>query len=188
MFYKYPMKVGISQRIIFHHRDYDSLEHGWYNLFKGHTIYPIPNRLDQDFHQISKDLDLFVISGGNDTEIRKIVETKIASEMLLQKKPILGICRGAFFLTILLGGTIKECQGHLRTDHEIFVGDSVHSVNSFHSYQISKIPESSTSIAVDPEGFCEAWIDGNISAMVWHPERMKDHFIPDIIKKSINIS
>lgn len=181
------MKIGISQRIIFKYRNYDSLEHGWYDLFKGHEIYPIQNRLDQDFDNIIKNIDLFIISGGNDTEIRRIVETKISTGMLIRKKPILGVCRGAFVLTVLLGGEIEECDGHLRTDHEIFIDDKTYLVNSFHSYRISKIPASSKLIAVDREGFCESWIDGNISAIVWHPERMENQFIPEEIRKIINL-
>jgi gamma-glutamyl-gamma-aminobutyrate hydrolase PuuD len=181
------MNIGISQRIIFQNRNYDCLEHSWYNFLKPHSIYPIPNRVDLDYKKIAGDIDLFIISGGNETDIRRIVEIKLATQMLLLKKPVLGVCRGAFLLTILLGGEIEECDGHLRTTHTIFLEKKEHVVNSFHSYRIKKIPESAISIATDSERYCESWIDGNVAAVVWHPERMEDYFIPEIIRKKINL-
>jgi gamma-glutamyl-gamma-aminobutyrate hydrolase PuuD len=181
------MNIGISQRIIFQNRNYDCLEHSWYNFLRSHSIYPIPNRLDLDFKKIANDIDLFIISGGNETDVRRIVEIKLATQMLLLKKPVLGICRGAFLLTILLGGEIEECDGHLNTDHVVHLEQTEHVVNSFHSYRIKQIPKSAISIATDSESYCESWIDGNIAAVVWHPERMKDHLIPKIIRERINL-
>jgi len=33
-------------------------------------------------------------------------------------------------------------------------------------------------LATDPEGDVESWIKDNICAIVWHPERMEETFIP----------
>ena len=33
-------------------------------------------------------------------------------------------------------------------------------------------------LAYDDQGNCESWIDGTLAGIVWHPERMKEPWIP----------
>ena len=48
------MKIGLSQRILhYNNTAYDCLEHGWYNLLSGHTLFCIPNIIDQDYKKIA---------------------------------------------------------------------------------------------------------------------------------------
>ena len=55
-------------------------------------------------------------------------------------------------------------------------------VNSFHGLCINQAPSSATVLATDEAGLCEAWIDGNIAAVVWHPERMNVPWLPNEIQ------
>lgn len=177
------MNIGLTQRIFYHkQRAYDGLEHGWYSYLKGHTLFPIANNIEQNFEELADNIDLLIITGGNDPTVRRITETKLASQMMLRNKPILGICHGAFLLTNLLGGTVEDCSYHMDTEHKIFVDGVSHVVNSYHDYQIIKLHNTAASIAVDEDGVCEAWVDKNIAGVVWHPERMTDAYLPSIIK------
>lgn len=180
------MIIGLSQRVLFHKdRAHDSLEHGWYRLLEDHAIVPIPN-FDRNFDQLAEDLDVLILTGGDDTTIRRITELKIATAMMKLGKPILGVCHGAFVLTVVLGGEVAQCHDHMDTEHFVTYNRKTIKVNSFHSNQIVKIPKNAKSLAVDKDGYCESWIDNNIAAMVWHPERMQDPFIPIEIMEFLN--
>jgi gamma-glutamyl-gamma-aminobutyrate hydrolase PuuD len=178
--------IGLSQRVLFHKdRAHDSLEHGWYRLLEDHAICPIPN-FDRNFDQLAKDLDVLILTGGDDTAIRRITELKIATAMMKLGKPIIGVCHGAFVLTSVLGGDVAKCEGHMDTEHFVIYKNKKIKVNSFHSNQIVKVHSKANVLAVDQNGYCESWIDGNIGAMIWHPERMDDPFIPTEIMEFFN--
>lgn len=105
--------------------------------------------------------------------------------MMLQKKPVLGICHGAFLLTDILGGAVEETTGHSDVLHPVnYFGEQVW-VNSFHSLAITKTHSRAITLATDQENHCEAWIDGNIAGVVWHPERMDRHWLPNEIHNLI---
>lgn len=99
-----------------------------------------------------------------------------------RNKPVLGVCHGAFLLTDLLGGVIGDVGNHSDTDHDIYYFGDARTVNSYHSLAITKLHATATALAVDSDNNCEAWIDGNIAGVVWHPERMSDPWLPDEIK------
>jgi gamma-glutamyl-gamma-aminobutyrate hydrolase PuuD len=85
-------------------------------------------------------------------------------------------------LTNVLGGTVTDTVGHHNTTHAInYFGDII-AVNSYHTLAITQLHKSGTVLATDEDGNCEAWIDGQTAGVVWHPERMKEPWIPDEIK------
>ena len=142
---------------------------------------PIANRTDQDFEQLAVDLDALIITGGDDSALRRTVELWLAGQMTLRKKPVVGVCHGCFLLTDVLGGRVVEVEGHHNTTHNInYFGESV-TVNSYHTLAIKELHRSGTVLATDSEGNCEAWIDGQTAGVVWHPERMKTPWLPDEI-------
>jgi gamma-glutamyl-gamma-aminobutyrate hydrolase PuuD len=102
--------------------------------------------------------------------------------MMERQKPILGICHGCFLLTEVLGGVVGSAVGHMDTSHTVYYFGDVHIVNSYHTNQVTTPHRSATILAVDPEGNCEAWIDKNLAGIVWHPERMKNPWIPEEIE------
>ena len=178
------MRIGLTQRVLYHKgRAYDSIEHGWYSYLKDHTLSFIPNKAN-DSKSIADELDCLIITGGDDSAIRRRTELNLASEMLKRSKPILGICHGSFLLTSILGGTITEIENHMDTDHTVSYHDEAFPVNSFHTLCIKTPHKSAIVLAVDDQNNCEAWIDGNISGVVWHPERMKTPWMPYEIHRS----
>ena len=177
------MKIGLTQRILTHNgQAYDSTQHGWYQYFKNHTLVPIANRTDQDFDKLARELDCLVITGGDDTPLRRVVELKISTQMMKRQRPILGVCHGAFLLTDILGGKVIGVEGHHNTEHWISYFGEMISVNSFHALAIEQAPESATILCVDQDNHCEAWIDNTVAAVVWHPERMMNPWLPDEIE------
>lgn len=165
------MLIGLTQRVLFHkERAYDSLEHGWYSCLQGHKLVAIPNRIDVDV-----DVDLLIVTGGDNYPVRDIVEQQLVNQMIKTGKPIIGICHGAFLLTKMLGGAIDKIDGHMDCEHTIN-GNQV--VNSYHTLQISTPPPQATVLAKDEDRTCEAWIYKNIGAVVWHPERMNKPYWP----------
>ena len=177
------MKIGLTQRILTHNGfSYDCTSQHWYSFLAGHTIVPIPNDPCQDFDKLSSEIDALIITGGDDSPQRRLTEIRIAQRMLLQRKPILGICHGAFLLTHLCGGEVVDIAGHYGTEHQIICDGEEKNVNSYHTIAIKRPPVGATVIATC-DGVCEAWIDDNISAIVWHIERMKSPVIPNKIRE-----
>lgn len=173
------MRVGLSQRIIYNNGiAYDCTEHGWYTLLKDTDLFFVPNTFNIDFDLLTDYLDLFIITGGDDSALRRTIEIKIATKMMQRNKPILGICHGAFLLTDLLGGIVEPVEDHFNTEHNIIYNTQVVKVNSHHDQAIVKLHDSGIPLCVDEEGHIEAFIDGNLAGMVWHPERMEDPWFP----------
>ena len=182
------MRIGLTQRILYHkNRSYDALEHAWYDFLSEHTILPIANTVDQDFVKLADQLDALIITGGDDSRLRRTVELKLATQMMQSTKPVLGICHGAFLITEVLGGQVEECTGHLDTEHVIKYNDREITVNSYHNLAIKSCHKGANILCTDVDGNVEAWTDGVLSAIVWHPERMHDPFIPTEILKEIRL-
>jgi len=171
------MNIGLTQRIfVVKNIVYDSIEHGWYRYLEGHTLFFISNNTDQDFKNLAENLDCLIITGGDDRDLRRVTEIRLATEMMKQQKPILGICHGAFMLSDILGGKIKNVTGHTDTTHLVYYNNQKITVNSFHSISIT-VPHVNP-LVTDSDGNTEAWIDGNIAGVVWHPERMQEPWLP----------
>ena len=176
------MNIGLSQRVLLHkNRAYDALEHGWYSYLKAHTLFPIANRPEQDFNHLANELDAFVITGGDDSTVRRVTELRLATRMIARRKPVIGICHGAFLLTEIMGGEVAEIDNHTDCEHQINYFGELITVNSYHSLAIKTPQKSATVLANDDHGNCEAWIDENTAGIVWHPERMLVPWIPDEI-------
>jgi len=180
------LKIALTQRVLYHKgRAYDSIEHGWYRYLQNHTLSFIPNRLDQDFDTLANEHDCLIITGGDDSAIRRTTELKLASAMMKQIKPILGICHGAFLLTDVLGGKVDQCDGHMDTVHSINYFGQTLEVNSYHTQTITNLHSTASGLAYDNDGHCEAWIDRNIAGVVWHPERQTTPWLPSEISNLI---
>jgi gamma-glutamyl-gamma-aminobutyrate hydrolase PuuD len=150
-------------------------------MLGGHTLFYLPNNLNQDFDHIADNLDAFIITGGDDSVLRRTVETKLATKVMQRNKPVIGICHGAFLLTDLLGGVVEEVDAHRDTKHPVFYFGDVKEVNSYHSLGITKLHDTGTTLCVDELGHVEAFIDGKIAGVVWHPERMEVPWLPEEI-------
>lgn len=173
------MKVALSQRIIYNNGiAYDCTEHGWYSLLKNQELFFLPNTFDIDFDGLSNYVDVFIITGGDDSTLRRTIEVKFASKMMQRNKPVIGVCHGAFLITELLGGTVEPVEGHRDTTHNLIYKNQIVAVNSYHDLAITKLHKNGIPLCVDEQGHIEAFIDGKLAGMVWHPERMSDPWVP----------
>jgi len=174
------MRIGLTQRVLFHRdRAYDSLEHSWYEFLQGHTLIPIANRLCSPF----PDVDLLLITGGDDHPVRNQIEHELVDSMLSRNLPIIGVCHGCQFLTKKLGGTVVPVEDHQDCYHEVEYHEQQHLVNSYHKLRIERSPPGATVLARDPDGYPEAWIQGKTAGVMWHPERMTQPWWPDEVKR-----
>jgi putative glutamine amidotransferase len=145
---------------------------------QGHTLIPIANRLCSPF----PDIDLLIITGGDDHPVRNQIEHELVDSMLSQNLPIIGICHGCQLLTTKLGGSIVPVADHQDSYHEVFYQDEPHLVNSYHSLRIEQLPPGATVLTHDPDGYAESWILGRTAGVMWHPERMQQPWIPQEIQ------
>lgn len=182
------LKIALTQRVLYHKgRAYDSIEHGWYRYLVDHTLYFIPNRLDQDFNSIVEECDSLIITGGDDSALRRAVEFKLATAMMMAHKPVVGVCHGSFMLSDVLGGVVSPVFDHMDCDHIVdYYGQQI-LVNSYHTQTITELHSSGRVLATDSNGHCEAWIDGNIAGITWHPERMENPWIPSEINNLLYV-
>ena len=173
------MRIGLTQRVLFHRdRAYDSLEHSWYEYLQGHTLIPIPNRLCLPF----PDIDLLLITGGDNHPVRNQVEHELVDSMLSRDLPIIGVCHGCQLLTQRLRGSVAPVEDHQDSYHEVTYHGQQYLVNSYHKLRIEQTPPGATVLARDPDGYVEAWIQGQIAGIMWHPERMAQPWIPEEIQ------
>ncbi len=182
------MRVGLTQRVLYHRgRAYDSIEHTWYQFLQGHKPVFIPNDFDQDFQQLVEGLDCLIITGGDDSAVRRRTELRVASMMMQNFKPVLGVCHGALLLTDVLGGRVVPCSGHRDCDHSVQYQDLSITVNSYHDNAIANTHGSAQVLCHDSDQQVEAWIDGLITGIMWHPERMAEPFLPLEIQKVMKL-
>lgn len=184
------MKIAISQRVIdFRNGPYDALDHGFYSWFADHDIITIPNNIDFFRSSMILEADLVVFSGGNSMvqgdwqfSVDRIkVEKHMLDLALMYDKRILGVSRGTQFLTLAFGGTIDAMEGHHK-NHTVKYRKVKVDVCSRHNEVLTSIPSGANIIAQDENGYCESWTLDNVSTVLWHPERMDDHWIPKEIK------
>jgi N5-(cytidine 5'-diphosphoramidyl)-L-glutamine hydrolase len=169
------MRIGLTQRVLFHRdRAYDSLEHSWYEYLQGHTLVSIPNRLPVKI----PDIDVLIITGGDNHPVRNQVEHELIDVMTVRNVPVIGICHGCQLLTQRLGGTVVPVDDHMDSYHEVTYHGQQHLVNSYHTLRIEQLPPGATELAHDSDGYAEAWIHGRTAGVMWHPERMKQPWVP----------
>lgn len=166
---------------------YDSIEHSWYRYLQGHQLTFIANDPAQDFDLLADQHDCLIITGGDDSAVRRVTETRMAVAMLKRLRPILGVCHGSFLLTDMLGGSVKPCENHMDTEHNVHYKTEIKPVNSFHTQTIHRLHSSGTALAVDDDAHVEAWIDRGIAGMTWHPQRMTSAWIPNEISHMLNL-
>jgi len=167
---------------------FDAFERGFYSMFREHTITALHNKKNQNFIDLAATHDLLVLSGGDDHPQRLLTEIEMIKQFRERKKPILGICHGAFLLTQLWGGKLTPVEGHRRTEHPVWYKYKQHTVNSYHGSGITDAPTDARVLVTDDNGLIEAWQRENCLAVVWHPERdlINNHWMPDEYHDIIN--
>jgi len=173
------MNIALTQRTLVHkNRAYDSLEQGWYSLLKNHTLFYVPNSLDHKFNL--DNIQLLIVTGGDDNPVRRIVETRLITECYIKNIPILGICHGALLLNDLEDGVCELIDNHLDTTHKINMQGVDYEVNSYHNTSISKLGSDLLSLATAEDNSIEAFRHRkrSVFGLMWHPERMENPILP----------
>lgn len=184
------MNIGLTQRILHYNNiAYDCLEHGWYNLLNGHTLFCVSNKIDQDYVKLVSNLDLIIFTGGDASPHRLIVETKLLTQCYLQYKPVLGVCHGAFFINELEQGSNGHIDNHVNTTHDIVLENQTCSVNSYHNIQLVELGKDLTPIAHASDGSIEGYRHKNrmLWGLAWHPERMENPVLPNELKRILSL-
>jgi|LakMenEpi03Aug12_release.lakeMendotaPanAssembly.Ray.scaffolds.fasta_scaffold450794_1 gamma-glutamyl-gamma-aminobutyrate hydrolase PuuD len=89
---------------------------------------------------------------------------------------ILGICRGMQFIAHKFGGDLTRIENHVAIMHSVFDKDRyLGEVNSFHSFQVEKLPSVFNVTSTAQDGSIESFKHRDLpwAACMWHPERME---------------
>jgi len=173
------MNIAITQRILLHkNRAYDSLDHGWYNLLKNHTLFYVPNTLHQIIDLTS--IDLLLLTGGDDHPMRRLIETRLITQAYILNKPILGICHGALVINELEQGINDTIDNHSNISHKITLENKYYTVNSHHNMSLKKLGDDLQVIATAEDNSIEAFRHRkrSVFGLMWHPERMENPILP----------
>lgn len=136
---------------------------------------------------------------GKTLPLRDTTETALLQEILAQKKPLLGICRGAQITNTFLGGTLYQDIGtqlpDIRLNHVDFWkrGKGVHGVNvtpgsrlfdavgertmvnTIHHQAIKDLAPDLQAVGISDDGIIEAFEHTDYPFLVgvqWHPEHL----------------
>lgn len=137
-------------------------------------------------------------------DLRDEVEIELLNRFLVDKKPVLGICRGMQLLNVVLGGTLQQdlsastgdAKSHFHPGGEKALDKYLHevtfahnrifadlegqkfSVNSFHHQALELVSPKLNVVASAPDGIIEAVELSDSTQFVfgvqWHPEQLSD--------------
>lgn len=182
------MRIGLSQNILYQNgRIHDAIDHGWYKMLVNHTLFFLPNTINQNFDVIADSIDSFILTGGETTIVREQAEIALLNKMLERNKPIVGISQGALFIAERLGSTIQVIPNHNNVEHYIMYHGEAIKVNSNHETGITKLHPGGEILCLADTGEIEAFIDKNRAGIMWNPEKMKKPWIPPEIAYILRI-
>ncbi len=203
------MDIAISQRVVYDissKETRDVLDQSWYKFASSSNIrlYPVPNNINNVQEYIFKlKIDGIIFSGGNnigsqnkilfknktlekdDVSIsRELVELKLLSWSIQNKKPVIGVCKGMQFINSFFGGNqfITDRSKHVNKMHELsfiekefieIYGES-QTVNSYHNFGINRknlAPNLIPTSLFDNEVESFKHVKNKIYGIMWHPER-----------------
>ena len=198
----FKKRIGITQRVM-RHPGYDEimdcLDVRWSSFLLPMGILPVPLPLMSASYAYSVwselKLDGLILSGGNtlaqyaDTKKdskdisvdRDTCERILLEAALMDRTPVLGVCRGLQIINIHYNGQLVKIEGHAGTRHRLFAEDATNAfelpteVNSFHDFAIprSHLAATLVPLAHDSNDNIEICYNSQdkIIGIMWHPER-----------------
>lgn len=180
------MIIGITQRQIkINDILHDCLDPNWYSLLSSHILIPIPNIVPQK----EINIDILIISGGDQTPDREKVEDYYFNYAQERRIPIIGICHGAFYINQKFNGKNGIIDNHKNCRHIIDMLKSKYDVNSFHTMNIHKLGENLIELATcTHDQSIEAFRHENLPiwGIIWHPERENIPILPHEVRELLN--
>jgi len=184
--------IGITQReTSLNKESYDSLDIRWSNFFLKCNLIPIllPNNLSVAEKILEKiNFGGFVFTGGGKIrslggdDSRECIEDKILSICINKNLPLIGVCRGMQKIQDFFNISIYEVEGHIMKKQDIIINNKNIEKNSFHNYGTKDSSKEFDVWASSYDNVIKAIHHNkyNISAMMWHPERLKPFHDDDI--------
>lgn len=193
-------RIGITQRLFYgNHNDLrECLNLEWGMFLKSKHILPLPLSYGIDFVSYIDLIDGVIFSGGNDLssisnndidKIRDDYEDRVMDYCLQFNISLFSVCRGTQKIAQNLGANIIP---HSRTKpHKINILDSKLQeivgaetiVNAYYNYSIQSIKNRDVEIlAVDDEGYIQAFRYKNILSCMWHVERGSELLFNDFLE------
>lgn len=186
-------KIIVSQRLSFNYKTKekrDSVDIKLINLLLKANFFPVPipnlfssleNKSLAEFIEKINAKGLILTGGENlgKYKIRDELEIKLLKYFTKQKKPILGICRGAQMIAKFFGSKIKKVNNHVRVKHKTIIVSKDNlfpkKVNSYHDYGIDKCPSNFITTVLAKDNSIEAFKHKKFrwEGWMWHPERDK---------------
>lgn len=123
-------------------------------------------------------IDGLIFSGGEDwgsNPERDAAETAMFRWARSRRVPVLGVCRGAQVLNLLLGGGLSPVDGHRAVRHPVEAEGRRFEVNSYHNQGLTPgdLAPGLTPLARAADDTIEAFAlgDAPVAGLLWHPER-----------------
>lgn len=189
-------KIAFTQRLVENNAYLeirDALDVRWSRYCEVLGVLPILLPTEYDFSRYFTEFEIagIIFTGGNDLSSvnpsplsikRDIFEAALLDYAIRHKVPVLGICRGMQLIATHFGAQLETTPVHSGTRHTVAVNkDSRYyefycghtDVNSYHTYQVTRLPECLCAVATSPDGVIEALqhLELPIEAQMWHPER-----------------
>lgn len=186
-------KIIVTQRFSYNNKTKekrDSIDIKLIDLLLKSNIYPIPipnffNSLDKKhFIKFLNTINPngLLLTGGENFGVNKSrdnLEKKLLKYFTENKKPILGICRGAQMIAKFFGVKTIKVKNHVRVEHKsIFASEDKlfpKTINSFHDYGIKQCPKNFIVTILSKDNTIEAFKHKKFKweGWMWHPEREK---------------
>ena len=189
----------------------ESLDINWGRFINNLSYIPCPLSSAINIHDFFEQNPFHgvLFSGGNNlsslkpsklSTSRDHFETKLISFCLSKKIPILGVCRGMQIIAQYFNGKIEPIDGHVKTHHNLVNNkaskwikelNAIKTVNSFHDYSVSSVPQEFIVSSVDETTNGIEAIEHKklpVFCQMWHPERTVPFSIEEsqLIKKFFN--
>lgn len=164
----------------------DSLDRKWFSFFSEAGIIPLilPNELMLVKKIFSEfEIDGILLTGGGDIKScggkdkkREEVEEFLIKRAIVKKVPLLAVCRGMQKVQDVFKIALEETPNHVVGKQKILINGKEELVNSFHRFGTKENNAREFDIfAIAKDGVVKAikHKKHKITALMWHPERMK---------------
>lgn len=178
-------------------RDYpevrDGVDVNWYAFLKACGFSPVllpntPVSLEV-YTTLRPWLHGLLLTGGNDLAAyggdclsRDELEIKLLAQAKSDKLPVLGVCRGMQLILTQAGSTLHKVHGHVCSQQQVLYKGQARTVNSYHNWGATELPDSFLELARSEDGVLKAVRSKQDAVMgiMWHPERMQPFSSEDI--------